>query len=44
MVDTLRSKKLVPQDDKRYFKGFSVTPDSALRHNTYIITLTDLTI
>lgn len=43
LVDTLRSEQLVPQDDKRYFKGFSVTPDPDLRHNTYLIAITDLT-
>lgn len=42
LIDTLRSEKLVPNDDKRYFKGFSVTPDATLKHNTYVVTLTDL--
>lgn len=38
-IDTLRSEKLVVNDDKRYFDGVSVRPDPALKHNTYVITL-----
>ena len=38
----LLSEKLVPNDGKKYFKGFSVTPDPVLKHNSYVITLTEL--
>lgn len=38
-VDTLRAMNLVPNDDKRYYKGVEVVPDAGLKHNTYEITL-----
>jgi hypothetical protein len=37
LVDTLREMKLVPNDDKRYYKGISIEPDASLKHNQYVI-------
>ena len=31
--------KIITKDDKRYNKGFSITPDESLPHNTYIFVL-----
>ena len=38
-VDTLRAMALVPNDDKRFYKGISIEPDLALKHNTYVLTI-----
>jgi hypothetical protein len=39
--DSLK-KKYVPEDDPRYFKGFSINIDKRLKHDTYKIKITQL--
>lgn len=36
LVDTLRAMKIVVDDDPRYFRGLTITPDEKLPENTYI--------
>jgi hypothetical protein len=42
IVDTMRAEGYVMNDDKRFYKGFSVTPDYTLKHNTYVVTITEV--
>lgn len=39
-VDTLTTSNIISDDTKSIYKGFSVTPDVSLKHNTYVITIT----
>ena len=39
--DSLK-KKYVPEDDPRYFKGFSINVDKTLKSNTYKFKITQL--
>ena len=39
--DSLK-KKYVPEDDPRYFKGFSVDVDKKLKFNTYVFNIIQL--
>jgi hypothetical protein len=40
-IDSLKGLVVV-DDNKKYFRGFSITPDESLKHNTYIVTVTEV--
>ena len=42
IFDTMRAEGYVTNDDKRFYKGFSVTPDYKLKHNTYTVTISEV--
>lgn len=39
LIDSLRYAGLIANDDKRYFRGFTVIPDATLTHNQYEVTI-----
>ena len=40
--DSLKDKGVIIDDNKKYFRGFSIDPDETLSHNTYILTVTEV--
>ena len=41
-VDTMRAVGIIENDTKDVYRGVHIIPDSRLKHNTYVITLTAL--
>lgn len=41
-VDTMRHLGIIEDDTKKYFKGFSITPDGRLRKDTIIFKVNEL--
>jgi len=41
LVDSLKGIVIV-DDNKKYFRGFEINPDESLKHNTYIVTVTEV--
>jgi len=40
-VDCLRSQKIVKQDTKKFYRGFTVSVDESLKSNTFVITVVE---
>lgn len=39
--DALKDSGVIIDDNKKYFRGFSITPDDSLSHNSYILTVSE---
>ncbi len=43
LVDVIRRKGYITDDSRKYYRGFSVTPDETLPPNTYQFTISEIT-
>ena len=39
--DSLKDCGVIIDDNKKYFRGFSIDPDESLSHNTYVLKVTE---